>query len=650
MARRIRTNLNSVPRNAERNALKAAINNSLRAYMNNPQSNANLQKVNNATKALIKTYVEEQQAAASNGNGGNKPLLLTNSNKPSINGVKKNNIPVALNGTGGNNGNPLGVGNLVNNGTTSAGKSKYNGITMKLNTMKEPNAQTYLSLNALKRAVKSNANSNAKEAMLQKITNKKANLDTVRVSRNVTVKAIKAAANAAEAERAAKVAQNAKNVKAAANAEQAAREAAIKAAENAREANEAAKKIAANAIASVVEKQAAANAKAAANKAAANAKVAANNAKAAANNAKAAANKAAANAKAAANKAVANAKEAANSKEAANAKAAANAAEKQKAENNAKAAANALEAKKRVAKLLEESKRQEAMNAAHAKLMDRINSVSTSGQLNAIVSNIARNGKNFNAQKKTNLLSKVKNKRRQIAIQQKKNDGQGVRLARATRSNNALASANLNRGNLMNRYSKYRGEINAATSKKELNRLVTVLGGKTGKLFSENEKTNARAAINRKSNSLKGPGSSPNVPPPPMANGPKNNTMSKMNLAQLNQIIRLTKARLQKGDSKNKTKNERILANATWRANQLRTKKKGLFGHIGGALGAVGGAAKYVAAGTVHHASQAVKAAAPYVKVGVRYNGQKKAPKAMPQIPRIMNNNKAFRAGFGNIS
>jgi len=639
MARRIRTNLNSVPRNAERNALKAAINNSLRAYMNNPQSNANLQKVNNATKALIKTYVEEQQAAASNGNGGNKPLLLTNSNKPSINGVKKNNIPVALNGTGGNNGNPLGVGNLVNNGTTSAGKSKYNGITMKLNTMKEPNAQTYLSLNALKRAVKSNANSNAKEAMLQKITNKKANLDTVRVSRNVTVKAIKAAANAAEAERAAKVAQNAKNVKAAANAEQAAREAAIKAAENAREANEAAKKIAANAIASVVEKQAAANAKAAANKAAANAKVAANNAKAAANNAKAAANKA-----------VANAKEAANSKEAANAKAAANAAEKQKAENNAKAAANALEAKKRVAKLLEESKRQEAMNAAHAKLMDRINSVSTSGQLNAIVSNIARNGKNFNAQKKTNLLSKVKNKRRQIAIQQKKNDGQGVRLARATRSNNALASANLNRGNLMNRYSKYRGEINAATSKKELNRLVTVLGGKTGKLFSENEKTNARAAINRKSNSLKGPGSSPNVPPPPMANGPKNNTMSKMNLAQLNQIIRLTKARLQKGDSKNKTKNERILANATWRANQLRTKKKGLFGHIGGALGAVGGAAKYVAAGTVHHASQAVKAAAPYVKVGVRYNGQKKAPKAMPQIPRIMNNNKAFRAGFGNIS
>jgi len=639
MARRIRTNLNSVPRNAERNALKAAINNSLRAYMNNPQSNANLQKVNNATKALIKTYVEEQQAAASNGNGGNKPLLLTNSNKPSINGVKKNNIPVALNGTGGNNGNPLGVGNLVNNGTTSAGKSKYNGITMKLNTMKEPNAQTYLSLNALKRAVKSNANSNAKEAMLQKITNKKANLDTVRVSRNVTAKAIKAAANAAEAERAAKVAQNAKNVKAAANAEQAAREAAIKAAENAREANEAAKKIAANAIASVVEKQAAANAKAAANKAAANAKVAANNAKAAANNAKAAANKA-----------VANAKEAANSKEAANAKAAANAAEKQKAENNAKAAANALEAKKRVAKLLEESKRQEAMNAAHAKLMDRINSVSTSGQLNAIVSNIARNGKNFNAQKKTNLLSKVKNKRRQIAIQQKKNDGQGVRLARATRSNNALASANLNRGNLMNRYSKYRGEINAATSKKELNRLVTVLGGKTGKLFSENEKTNARAAINRKSNSLKGPGSSPNVPPPPMANGPKNNTMSKMNLAQLNQIIRLTKARLQKGDSKNKTKNERILANATWRANQLRTKKKGLFGHIGGALGAVGGAAKYVAAGTVHHASQAVKAAAPYVKVGVRYNGQKKAPKAMPQIPRIMNNNKAFRAGFGNIS
>ena len=499
MARRIRTNLNSVPRNAERNALKAAINNSLRAYMNNPQSNANLQKVNNATKALIKTYVEEQQAAASNGNGGNKPLMLTNSNKPSNNGVKTNNRPVALNGNGGNNGNPLGVGNLANNGTASAGKSKYNGITAKLNTMKEPNAQTYLSLNALKRAVKSNANSNAKEAMLQKITNKKANLDTVRVSRNVTAKAIKAAAN----------------------------------------------------------------------------------------------------------------------------KAAANAAEKQKA-------ANALEAKKRVAKLLEESKR--VMNAAHAKLMDRINSVSTSGQLNAIVSNIARNGKNFNAQKKTNLLSKVKNKRRQIAIQQKKNDGQGVRLARATRSNNGLASANLNRGNLMNRYSKYRGEINAATSKKELNRLVTVLGGKTGKLFSENEKANARAAINRKSNSLKGSGPLSNVPPP-MTNGPKNNTVSKMNLAQLNQIIRLTKARLQKGDSKNKTKNERILANATWRANQLRSKKKGLFGHIGGALGAVGGAAKYVAAGTAHHTTRGVKAAAgvatkvaiPLALAGAAYLGQQGA-------------------------
>jgi len=709
MARRIRTNLNSVPRNAERNALKAAINNSLRAYMNNPQSNANLQKVNNATKALIKTYVEEQQAAASNGNGGNKPLMLTNSNKPSNNGVKTNNRPVALNGNGGNNGNPLGVGNLANNGTASAGKSKYNGITAKLNTMKEPNAQTYLSLNALKRAVKSNANSNAKEAMLQKITNKKANLDTVRVSRNVTAKAIKAAENAAEAERAEKAAQNAKNVKAAENAAEAAREAAIKAAENARQASEAAKKIAANAIASVVEKQAAANAKAAANKAAANAKAAANKAAA---NAKAAANKAAANATAAAKnitaKAIAgaikrnngnplgvgnlvnngtasagkskyngitaklnnmkepnaqtylslnalkravksnansNAKEAmlqkitnkkanldtvrvsrnitAKAIKAAANKAAANAAEKQKA-------ANALEAKKRVAKLLEESKR--VMNAAHAKLMDRINSVSTSGQLNAIVSNIARNGKNFNAQKKTNLLSKVKNKRRQIAIQQKKNDGQGVRLARATRSNNGLASANLNRGNLMNRYSKYRGEINAATSKKELNRLVTVLGGKTGKLFSENEKANARAAINRKSNSLKGSGPLSNVPPP-MTNGPKNNTVSKMNLAQLNQIIRLTKARLQKGDSKNKTKNERILANATWRANQLRSKKKGLFGHIGGALGAVGGAAKYVAAGTAHHTTRGVKAAAgvatkvaiPLALAGAAYLGQQGA-------------------------
>ena len=271
------------------------------------------------------------------------------------------------------------------------------------------------------------------------------------------------------------------------------------------------------------------------------------------------------------------------------------------------------------------------MNAAHAKLMGRINSASTSGQLNTIVSNIARNGKNFNAQKRMNLQSKVKDKRRQIAIQQKKNDGQGVRagraLARATRSNNALASANLNRGKLMNRYSRYREEINAAPTNAELNRLVTVLGGVTGRLFSENEKKNARAAINRKRNSLKGPGPSPNAP----KNGGPNNNMSKLSLSQLNAIIRLTKARLNKGQGANGNKNR--LARATKLANALRPKKKGLFGHIGGAIGAVGGAAvggvkaaggaaKYVAAGTVHHASKGAKFGLGVVASGVGRMGQ----------------------------
>jgi hypothetical protein len=602
VVRTVRNRVNNASLSAAQARLKAAINNSLAAYMKNAASPANLAKVNNATKNLIKVYVENVAAAnvkPPNGNGGNKPLLLANSNKPSNNGVKKNNIPVALNGNGGNNGNPLGVGNLANNGMASSGKSKYNGIKAKLNTMKEPNAQTYLSLNALKRAVKSNANSNAKEAMLQKINNKKANLDTVRASRNVTASAIaaaknKAAANAAEAERAAQAAKNAKNAEAAANAERKAREAANKAAANAREANEAAKKIAASAIASAIEKQKAANAKAAANNAAREAAAAASKA---------------AEIKSKwqrAGQGVGKAVQAGN-------------------------AFSAVGANSRRQKLLNEAKRKEAMNAAHAKLMGRINSASTSGQLNTIVSNIARNGKNFNAQKRMNLQSKVKDKRRQIAIQQKKNDGQGVRagraLARATRSNNALASANLNRGKLMNRYSRYREEINAAPTNAELNRLVTVLGGVTGRLFSENEKKNARAAINRKRNSLKGPGPSPNAP----KNGGPNNNMSKLSLSQLNAIIRLTKARLNKGQGANGNKNR--LARATKLANALRPKKKGLFGHIGGAIGAVGGAAvggvkaaggaaKYVAAGTVHHASKGAKFGLGVVASGVGRMGQ----------------------------
>jgi hypothetical protein len=136
--------------------------------------------------------------------------------------------------------------------------------------------------------------------------------------------------------------------------------------------------------------------------------------------------------------------------------------------------------------------------------------------------------------------------------------------------------------------------------------------------------------------------------------------MSNLSPSQLNAIIRLTKARLNKGQGANGNKNR--LARATKLANALRPKKKGLFGHIGGAIGAVGGAAvggvkaaggaaKYVAAGTVHHATQAARVAAPYVKLGVRYNGQKKAPPKKIPNTKIGNNNrnrKAFNAGFGN--
>jgi chemotaxis protein histidine kinase CheA len=601
MARRVRPNLNSVNRAVQRNALKAAINNSLRAYMNNPQSNANLQlqKVNNATKALIRTYVEEQQAAAYNGNGGNKPLMLMNSNKPSNNGLKKNNRPVALNGNSGNNGNPLGVGNLANNGTASAGKSKYNGITTKLNTMKKPNAQTYLSLNALKRAVKSNANSNAKTAMLQKITNKKANLDAIKVSRNVTataitavknantearVQAVEAAKNAENAERAAQAARNANTAAAAANAEQKAREAANKAARNAAEANAAAKQIAANEAANAAEKQAAANAKAAANKAAANAKAAANKAANAAKRAAAAAS----------------------------------------GRNKLRVAASTA----RAASLLKL-----AGNASASRRNALLKTANTS-IFNGFVSEIT------GAYGATDPLYKIRGR--------------------------VNASSNLNntqKGNLRQKISDarlgtFKRNVAKATTTSDLNgRIAKHLQttSRTHKILTNNHKAEAAAYLKNKRQSLNSPGPSPNAP---VSGGPNNN-MSKLSLSQLNAIIRLTKARLNKGQGANGNKNR--LVRATRLANALRPKKKGLFGHIGGAIGAVGGAAvgsvkaaggaaKYVVAGTAHHATQAVKAAAPYVKVGVRYNGQKKVTKKIPNT-KIGNNNrnrKAFNAGFGN--
>lgn len=529
MARRIRTNLNSVNRAVQRNALKAAINNSLRVYMTS-QSNANLRAVNNATKALIKTYIEEhEEKQAPSGNGGNgnkpranngKPLALTNGNKPHTNNG---------NGNGGNQSRAIvPVGNVTPLGPNMKAPLANRGAN-------EKNRQpTAMNLNRLRGIAKGASNNNT---ILKNQTNF-VNALTRNYPNNSNVKAAKNAVNARRA---------AKSITASAITE-----ARVQAAE------------------------------------------------AASNAAKAAA---AASGRNKLRVAMTAARGASLLKLAGNA-----GATRRNALNAQIAAAN-------------------AMNAAYTKYMNKISGANTMNSLGAINRNIVASA-NLNDLRKSNLRKEISNQQKKIAIQQKKNAGQGVRaeraLTRATRSNNALASANLNRGNLMNRYSKYRGEINAATSKKELNRLVTVLGGKTGKLFSENEKTNARAAINRKSNSLKGPGPSPNVPPP-MTNGPKNNTMSKLNLSALNAIIRTTKARLNKGDSKNKTKNERILANATWRANQLRSKKKGLFGHIGGALGAVGGAAKYVAAGTVHHAKKGAKVIVPVALAGAAYLGQQGA-------------------------
>jgi hypothetical protein len=85
-----------------------------------------------------------------------------------------------------------------------------------------------------------------------------------------------------------------------------------------------------------------------------------------------------------------------------------------------------------------------------------------------------------------------------ISIQQKKIEGAGKRAERASASA-TQSEVNMSRGS-MNRYSRFREEINQAPTRtnKELKRLITLLNGQTGKLFSENERRNARAAINRK--------------------------------------------------------------------------------------------------------------------------------------------------------
>ena len=548
MARRIRTNLNSVKRNAERNALKAAINNSLRAYISNPQSNANLRAVNNATKALIKTYVEEheeQQASANvpTGNGGNirRPNRLLLSNKPHTNNGNGNAKEAAKNITAKanagaikrNNGNPLGVGNLVNNGMASAGKSKYNGITTKLNSMKSFNERT---LNALKRAVNSNANSNAKTAMLQKIAAKRANLITVRnvAARAITavknantearVKAVEAASNAATA---AQAARNAKTAAEARNAEQRAREAANRAAKNAAAAKAAAEQIATNEAASAAAKKKAANNQAAANKAA---------------------------------------QEAANA-----AKAAAAAASGRNKLRVAAAAARGASLLK-LAGNAGASRRNALLKAANTSIF------------NGFVSEITGT---YGA---TDPLYKIRGR--------------------------VNASSNLNntqKGNLRQKISNarlgtFKRNVAKATTISDINgRIAKHLQStsRTYKILTNNHKAEAAAYLKNKRQSLNGSGPSPNAP----KNGGPNNINPATSVAELEKYLRLIEGRKKSGKPlpTNANFEKRVRA----RLNVIRPPKKGLFGHIGGA-------AKYVAAGTAHHATRGVKAAAGVAAKGVK--------------------------------
>jgi hypothetical protein len=509
MARRVRPNLNSVNRAVQRNALKAAINRNLRAYMNDPQSNLALQNVNGATKALIRTYIEEhdeKQAPANvpsgNGGNGNKPLML--SNKPHTN-----------NGNGGNNANKGGAIVPVGSVTPLGPNLKAPLPKGERGANERPREPTAVNLNRLRNIAKNGASPN-----------------------NVILKNQINFVNA--------LTRNFPN------------HPNVKAAKNAVNARKAAKSITAGAIT---------EARVQADEAASTAASGRNKLRAAA--------------------------------------AAARGASLLKA-----AGANA-----RRQKLLNEAKRREAMNAAHANFMRRINATMTMNNLNTINRNIA----GANLDNKATL-------RRKIAIQKKKIEGLGVKaeraLARATRPNNALASANLNRGKLMNRYSKYREEISAAPTNKELNRLVTVLGGNTGKLFSENEKKNARAAINRKRNSLKGPGPSPNAP----KNGGPNN-VNRASKAELEQYLRLIEGRKKSGTPLNKNANFERRVRA--RLNVIRPPKKSWLGHIGGAV-------HYVGAGTAHHATRGVKAAAgiavkgaqvavPLALAGAAYLGQQGA-------------------------
>ena len=590
VVRRTRNRVNNASLSAAQARLKAAINNSLAAYMKNAASPANLANVNRATRNLIRVYVENASANVKppNGNGGNKPLAL-----PAPGNANKGNA----------NTSPLNAGTNLFNGGTKSQNMKVNFST-KLGMMTSPNEKTYLSLNAMKKSVTANPNlGNQRNVMLRQIANKKTELN--KKSANILTNfqgRINAAKNGSELNTIVKNISarrsnlsgrnsnalltklrekrgqfaNAANAKATANKAAAnAAKAANAAAKNAAEANAVAKKITASAIASAIEKQKAVNNRAAANAAAA---------------------KAAANAKAAAK----------------------------------------LRAQTRFQGLV--GKAAEAEKGRGSRLL-----------------NVAATAKAAQAQKFANLKALIERPGGFTSTERNV-----VPLVEKINANNILNNSQketLKRLIGNKRYAKVRANINEAKgypnpARKLLN-IETQLKKNTGKYLTNAQKTEALQMIKN----LKDPGPSSNVP----KNGGPNNNMNKLSLSQLNAIIRLTKARLNKGQGANGNKNR--LARATKLANALRSKKKGggLFGAIGGiargvggaAIGGVkaaGGAAKYVAAGTVHHATQAVKAAAPYVKVGVRYNGQKKAPKKIPNT-KIGNNNinrKAFNAGFGN--
>jgi hypothetical protein len=523
--RKVRNRVNSASLSAAHATLKAAINKSLTAYMNNPASPANLANVNRATRNLIKVYVENAAANVKppgNGNGRNKPLAL-----PAPGNANKGNA-----NKGNANTSPLNAGTNLFNGGTKSRNVKVN-FSAKLGMMTSPNEKTYLSLNAMKKSVTENPNlGNQRNVMLKQIANKKAELN--KKSANILTN-FQGRINAAKNE--SDLTTIVKNI-------------------SSRRSNLSGRNT--NALLTKLREK-----------------------------------------------------------------------RGQIASANAK-----LRAQTRFQGLV--GKVAEAEKGRGSRLL-----------------NVAATTKAAQAQKFANLKAIIEKPGAFTSTEQNV-----VPLVRSINANSILNNSQketLKRLIGNKRYAKVRANINEAKgysnpAKKLLN-IERQLQKTTGKYLTNAQKTEALQMIKN----LKGPGPPPNDP----KNGGPNNNMSKLSLSQLNAIIRLTKARLNKGQGVNGNKNR--LARATKLANALRPKKKGLFGHIGGAIGAVGGAAvggvkaaggaaKYVAAGTVHHASQAVKAAAPYVKVGVRYNGQKKAPKKIPNT-KIGNNNrnrKAFNAGFGN--